>query len=133
MLHTDNQYFRVEVRSDPVLVVGPANRKRIVDINISTFGLPIWVGENQQLNPLNGRLVNRWKGLKYDLGPNQSLFAVTVGPFAGILHGNVTDRNDEGLFTDVGSGDAVPGGGRGSAETPVAASPRPVAGRTARD
>ena len=132
-LHTDTQYLREQIFSLPTQVLGAANRKRLVMLGISTIGLPIWVGENAQLTPLNGRLVNRWAGLKWELGPNQILYAVTIGPFAAILHGTVIDRHNEGLFTDDGSGDAELGGSGGSAEAQVPASPPPGTGRSARD
>jgi hypothetical protein len=130
--HTDTQYLRVPVYSTPVQVVGPANRKRLLTLNISTLGLPIWVGENEQIVPGTGRIINRWTGTIYPLGPNQPLYAVTIGPFAAILHGIVIDRNDEGRYTDDGSGDEGPGGSRGSVETSVAAPPRPGAERATR-
>lgn len=102
--HTDLGYQRVQVGSAPVVALLPVNRRRALRLSHSFLVPPIWVGLDPQLGPGTGDLVTRFSGDYYPLGPNQTLYAVTVGPWESVLHIRVIDQSDEGQFTDDGTG-----------------------------
>lgn len=122
--HTDTTPDKVRVTSTPTLIVEPANRARVYHVEIPLLAPPVWIGFDR-LTPFSGRLVTRMIGLRVKVGPDQSLYAVTVGVFSSTLHLTQEDQVDEGRYTDDGSGDAVARSGRGSAAEGAPA-PRPM-------
>lgn len=122
-LHTDTSTQRHAITNVAQMILGPENRARRVKLEHSFLAPPMWIGGNAGLTPLNGKLVSRFQGRAFVVGPNQPLYIVTIGPFIVPLHMEVEDQIEEGDYTDAGSRDAVdePGGG----DTPPEARPSP--------
>lgn len=130
--HTNTEWKRRRVTSTPSLLLDAVNRKRRIRMDIPLLVPPVWVGEDRTITAFGGRLVPRFAGIWYDLGPNQVLYGVTIGIFESVIHIQIEDRVDEGRFTDDGSGTAgtLPGGG--GAEKDPAPTERPGTERSAR-
>ena len=112
--------FKKRIRSVPTQILMRANRKRKIDFLHSLLAPPIWIGFSANMSPVDGRLVSRLKGEDFYLGPDQDLYAVSVGAFGSLLNVIVEDVVDEGRFTDDGSGaeTAVSRGGSASERKP---------------
>jgi len=130
--HTETGYQRVTIEAAATQIAGPVNRKRVIHIDVDLLAPPVFVGENDDLTPLTGRVINAISGMHYSLGPNKSLFAVTVGPGDVVVHVTNEDSIDSGLYTDDGSGVETADGRGGDAEKGAPTAPRPGSGRAAR-
>jgi len=131
-LHTKTEWKRRRVTSTPGIILDRVNRKRKIRLDIPLLVPPIWVGEDRSITAFHGRLVPRLAGIWYDLGPDQDLWAVTIGIFDSVVHIEIEDRVDEGLFTDDGSLTASPQPGGGSSPADAQETERPGTDRTAR-
>lgn len=112
-LHTDTSYFNAAVQNAATLVLTPANRARVLHLDVEDGSPTMFVGDTPDLVPGNGRIVNPITGLEYKLGPDRALYAVTLGAFGSVIYGTIEDSVEQGHFTDSGSGiaDDVCGGG----------------------
>jgi hypothetical protein len=130
--HTDTLYHLATVEAQATQVLTPVNRKRYLHLDIELFDVAMFVGDNSQVTPLTGRMINPIVGLHYALGPDKPLYACIVGWGNAVLHITEEDSIDAGLFTDSGSGTetALGRGGRPQKDAPT--SPRPGTGRAAR-
>lgn len=100
-MRTDSQLYRIRIESVPRPLLPAANRARYVELWSPLLAPPVWIGPTRELTPLNGRRVEPIRGLRIDVGPNQEIFAVTVG-LGSIVHLTVRDAIEQGDFTDVG-------------------------------
>ena len=131
--HTETGYQRVNIQPLATQIAGSLNRRRVVHIDVDILAPPVFVGENDQVTPLTGRLINPISGMHYNLGPNKSLYAVTVGPGDVVAHVTNEDSVDSGLYTDDGSRVETADGRGGDAPPSVPDSPRPGSDRAARE
>jgi hypothetical protein len=130
--HTDTRYQRINVEAAATQIAGPVNRNRVFHIDVDAQAPPVFVGENEQLTPLTGRLINPISGMHYNLGPQKSLYAVTVGPGDVVAHVTNEDSIDAGLYTDDGSGVKTAHSRGGDAPKDPVPTPRPGTDRAAR-
>jgi hypothetical protein len=131
--HTETGYQRVNVQAQATQIAGPLSRKRVVRIDVDILAPPVFVGENDQVTPLTGRMINPISGMHYNLGPDKSLFAVTVGPGDVVAHVTNEDSIDAGRYTDAGTRAKEADGGGGDAQKGAPTAGRPGADRAARE
>ena len=118
--HTDTQMFRVLVGSTVILILDRKANIRKCHFDVPPEAPVVYISPSRSsLTTLNGRMIHPWRGLQnFELGPDEDLFAISLGVTGTPVHMTVEDKIDEGYTTDsVGKpSEATSGGERAEDE-----------------
>ena len=100
--HTDTQMFRVLVGSTVMLILDRKANARRIHFDVPPEAPLVYISPNRSsLTTLNGRMIHPWRGLQnWKLGPDEDLFAISLGVTGTPVHMTVEDKIAEGYTTD---------------------------------